>query len=201
MTDIRQPKAAALDELLAAGYRVEYAADTVWDGWLYADLLDSRGRRVQCGSGANEAEALADLVRRLDRDEVIISRRDGEDSGIGTTPANARAAALGDGELIADERAETVAELHADRSYLIRALADACNALRRIEIATTGDGGLAALLKAGHAVSFTYEPADGYRAVIDVFAGDEAVTVHEGIAATPLEALAAAAQGMGASQD
>ena len=59
---------AALAGLYAAGWRTAYAADTAWDGWLYADLLDSHGRRWQVGSGATEAEALADLLRRLDRD-------------------------------------------------------------------------------------------------------------------------------------
>jgi hypothetical protein len=58
--------AGVLEQLLAAGHTVTYVPDTVWEGYWYADLRDSRGQLLQCAGGATQAEALADLARRLD---------------------------------------------------------------------------------------------------------------------------------------
>jgi hypothetical protein len=54
-----------LEQLLAAGHAITYAADPVWGGY-FADLRDGRGRLVETGLGATQAEALADLTRRVD---------------------------------------------------------------------------------------------------------------------------------------
>jgi hypothetical protein len=58
-----QFRAAGL-QLLAAPHWVTYAPDPVWGGY-FADLRDGDGRLVETGLGATQAEALADLVRRL----------------------------------------------------------------------------------------------------------------------------------------
>lgn len=54
-----------LDQLLAAGHTVTYEPDPVWEGSWFADLRDGDGRLVETGNGATQAEALADLARRL----------------------------------------------------------------------------------------------------------------------------------------
>jgi hypothetical protein len=58
-----------LGQLLAAGHRVTYAEDLVWPGCWYADLRDAKGRCVETGGGATQAEALASLRERCERSE------------------------------------------------------------------------------------------------------------------------------------
>ena len=55
-----------LGPLLAAGHRLAYAPDPAWDGYLFADLYDPAGRRVECGLGVTAGEALAHLQQRLE---------------------------------------------------------------------------------------------------------------------------------------
>lgn len=54
-----------LDDLLAGGYAVTYAPDPVWEGGWFADLRYPSGHLAECGNGATQAEALADLARRI----------------------------------------------------------------------------------------------------------------------------------------
>jgi hypothetical protein len=63
-TAVTEPE--PLGQLLAAGYTVSYEPDPVWVGSWFADLRDPSGRLTECGNGATQAEALADLARRVD---------------------------------------------------------------------------------------------------------------------------------------
>ena len=153
MTDVISQPDARLAALLAAGWKVSYDADTVWDGWLYADLLDAQGRRVQCGSGATERTALEDLVRRLDRDGWP------DAAAAGDTPEQLREALQELNEENLDLQDE-VAGLRRTDSALIHALIDAL-------IAADPDSELARhrsidqLLDAGCLVSLGRDAADG----------------------------------------
>jgi hypothetical protein len=60
---------------------------------------------------------------------------------------------------------------------------------------------LAAVLAAGCAVSFSYEPLDGYVANVDMFGDADTVQVHTAIAASPAGALEAAAFAAGLIPD
>jgi hypothetical protein len=61
---IEPGQAGPLEQLLAAGHAITYAADPVWGGY-FADLRDGDGRLVETGLGATQAGAVADLTRRL----------------------------------------------------------------------------------------------------------------------------------------
>lgn len=54
-----------LTSLIAAGHAVTYTPDPVWDGW-FADVRDG-DRLIECGLGATQEQAAADLSRRLEQ--------------------------------------------------------------------------------------------------------------------------------------
>lgn len=59
-----------LAALLAAGHLLTYTEDTViGDGW-FADLRDQLGRVTESGGGPTQADALAHLVERVERDGI-----------------------------------------------------------------------------------------------------------------------------------
>jgi hypothetical protein len=63
------PQPSRLTALVATGYRVTYAPDPAWRGCWYADLRDAKGRCIETGGGATQAEALASLRERAERSE------------------------------------------------------------------------------------------------------------------------------------
>lgn len=204
MTDTTTTVDVALAGLYAAGWRTEYAADPAWDGSLYADLLDSHGRRWQCGSGATEAEALADLLRRLDRDGWPEAGPCGlcrlrEERGVEPPAGGCPCQSAGDepGQLrealqeLNEENLELQDELAESRrsvTLCVRVLGDLIGEMYPDGVTAAAElkGRLRKLLDAGHRVGFSKDP-DGYVATI----GD-----HDAIADSPaaaLEAVAAAA--------
>jgi hypothetical protein len=186
MTDNTTTADIALAGLYAAGYRTEYVPDPAWDGWLYADLRDEHGRRWQCGSGATEAEALADLLRRLDRDGW-------PDAGAAAeTPEQLREAL----QELNEENLELQDELAESRrsvALCVRVLADLCAEAYPDGISAASDlkGQLRKLLDAGHRVEFSKNP-EGYVAT----AGG-----HDATAYSPAAAVAAVAAAACSGED
>ena len=166
----------ALAGLLAAGCQVTYKPDTVWDGYVYADLRDAAGRLIECGCGAGQDQALADLERRLARPETAERAA----AMVATTAPQEALLELADEN--ADLRDE-LAESHRSVTLCIRVLGDLITEAYPDGVTAAAElkGRLRKLLDAGHRVGFSKDP-DGYVATI----GD-----HDAIAESPAAALAA----------